>query len=540
MSQKILGVDLGTFAVKVVLLERQFSDFQVIDFIQQPLNLQARLSHPEAVTLALEHIFANHHYTDVDVVSATMPGHIVSSRIIEFPFVNVKKLDQMVGFELENYVPTEIENMMIDYHVLEKTNEFLKILCVYFPVEKIEPYLGALSKAALDPKYFGSDLVDLSGISQVAMLPKEGYYAICDIGHTKTNLCLMEGQELRYARTIGIGGIHFTKAIQRAFNLNYEKAEALKISRGKIFVHEEESDQISRTLIDVSRELTSNIRQTFIGFDSFFGSKTKSAIYCTGGGAKLVGLLDYISFQLRLNVLELDPIAMVNHHLPDPEENAPMMVQALANALRPVYSNRYPRINFRKGNFPYKQDIQLITKELRYAGVFLAVIVFLGIGYYFYADHYYSKRMAALDKKIENSIHADYPDLKLSEPKGKSKKEAGTLDRYVKTVKKQLETIRSQVDTGFGVGQATVLEVMREISEKLPPKKELTFEVSEFSFSDDFIRMKARTNDPRNPNQIVAALQNSNLFSEIEATDPKPKPNGVYDFVVKFNLKKEE
>ena len=78
------------------------------------------------------------------------------------------------------------------------------------------------------------------------MVPNEGYYALLDIGHNSANFLIMEGKELRYVRSIGIAGYHFTRAVQRAFNLNYEKAEALKLSRGKLYIRENESDHVSR------------------------------------------------------------------------------------------------------------------------------------------------------------------------------------------------------------------------------------------------------------------------------------------------------
>lgn len=540
MSQKILALDLGTFSLKVILLQRQFADFEVLQFIEHPLNLHSRLSHTEQISLALEPILTEYRIADADVISAALPGHLISNRIIELPSSHAKKLDQMVEFELEGFIPTEIDELVIDYHVLD-TGDLSKVLCLYLQEKRLVEYLEVFKKVGLDPKYLGSDLIDLANIAQISLLPKSGYYAICDIGHSKTNICIMEGSELRYARTIGIGGLHFTKAIQRVFNLNFEKAEAMKISRGRLSIREQDSDQISRLLNDVCDELVSNIKQTFIGFDSYFNRESKSAIYCTGGGSKLVGILDYISFQLKINVLEIDPMGMTNHQLGDIEEHHHVMTQAMANAIRPVYSNRLPKINFRKGHYSYKQDIQVITKELKSSAIFFLIIILLGFGYYFYADHYYSGKMQTVDKKIEAIISHEYPDFKLIKSRKEGPSKSGKMDQYLRSAKSKLDTIKTQIEEVYSSGQFTVLEAMQEISQFLPKKEEVTFEVTEFNFGDEFISLKSVTDDPRNLSKIKESLETSKLFAgKVETTVAKQRSKDLYTFEINIDLKEKK
>ena len=539
MSQRILGIDLGTFAVKTILLERRFQDFEVLSFAQQSLHQHTRLSHVESVVLALEQIFQNNpDMLSPDIVSAALPGHFISTRLLEMPPVPLKRLGQMVEFELEGHIPGETSALVVDAHVLDRSTDLSKVLTVCFREEILAEYLEALSRAHVDPKYFGSDLVDLSALPLVSMFPRDGHYAICDIGHFKTNVCLMQGSQLRYARTIGVGGLHFTKAIQRSYNLNFEKAEALKISRGKIHLRDKEADQISRTLTEVARELVSNIKQTFIGFDSFFGKENKTAVYVTGGGMRLSGLMDYLSFHLRANVLEIDPLNLVPHRLDAAEEHSHEMAQVFATAVRPIFSNRLPRVNFRKGAYAFKQDIQLITQELKHVAVFVVAILLLGVGYYFYADYHYTNKMGILERKIQRLIREEFPEFNAGKPATGKDAAGKTLDRYLKSAKGKLDTIRSQV-SGITGGGLTPLSIMEEISQNLPSKTDVVFEVAEFNYSEEFIRLKARTNDPRNPAKIVEALDKSKFFSRIETTDPQQKPNDVYDFILKIYPVKE-
>lgn len=531
MAQRILGIDIGTFSVKLALLERAFSEFKVLNLLEQPLNLQTRLPHEELVVLALEQAFKTRDFT-ADVVATSFPGHLLSCRVLEMPFTNAKKISEVIEFELEGYVPFEMEDLHFDFHVLQRFSESSRLLCVYMQQEKFSSYLENLAKAGLDPKYMGADLIDLASIAQVTMVPRDEYYALCDIGHSKTNVCVMKGTELHYARTIGIGGVHFTRAIQRAFNVNYEKAESLKLSRGRLFIREQDSDQVSRVITHVSTELVSCIKQTFLGFDNLAGRQNIAAIYCVGGGSRLNGLMEFLSFHLRANVLEMDALAAVDHSMDDAGEANRVMAQAIANAVRPVFSNRLPRINFRKGPFAFKQDIQLFTQELKHAGALMVAVLLLAVGYYFYADYHYAEKTAAIDAKIQKILRDEFPDIA-------GAKARGGLTKLMKQAETKFKDLKQQSAGLFG-GGISVLGIMQEIAGKLPAKKDVKLEFAEFNFADDYVRINARTDDPLNVTKIVAALKASDMFPEIEATDPQSKPNNLWDFQMKIDFKQAE
>lgn len=534
MAQNILGIDIGTYSVKLILIERSFDDFRILQFVEQPLNLQTRLPHDELAALAVEQALKATPMA-ADIVSVSLPGHFLSSRIIDMPFTNAKKLAQVVEFELEGFVPFAIEDLVFDFHILGKTENNSRLLCVYMHQERFSKYLDGLAGAGVDPKYLGADAVDLANIAQVTMVP-QGLYAFCDVGHSKTNVCIMKGRELQYARTIGIGGLHFTRTLQRAFNVNYEKAESLKVARGRVCVREQDSDQVSRILNHVATELVSGIKQTFLAYENVAGREPVAAIYCTGGGSRLNGLIDHLSFHLRTNVLELDSLHSVEHGLEDTAEANRVMTQVICNAIRPIFSNRLPKVNFRKGPYAYKQDIQVLTHELKPVAVLAAVILLLGAGYYFFADYHFATKKAAIDAKIEKIVKSEYADLAVKKRGGSG----GALNAYLRQAQSKYNELKGQAASVLGDGRPTLLEVMQEITARLPAKSEFKFAINDFNFQDDFVRVTASTDDPLNATKIAEALKQSDLFPNVEATDPQSKPNNLWDFQMKIDLKKPE
>lgn len=537
MSQKILGIDLGTFSVKVLYLERRVQDLQILEFIEEPLNLSSRVSHEEQVVSTLQKILSDRHF-EPDVTSMSLPGHLLASRVLDLPFTNTKRISQLIEFELESFLPFPIEEVFSDFHVLQQEANESQVLCVYTQEKSLAGYMDALVDAEIEPKYFGADFTDLAGIAHVAMVPKDGYYAMLDIGHSSTNLVIMEGSEMRYARAIGIGGYHFTRAIQRAFNLNFEKAEALKISRGKLHIRETDSDQVSRILNKVARELSSLVKQTFLAARRLNSDIHVNSIYYSGGASRMIGLPEFLSFHLRCNVFNLDCLNYMTHGFEDPEEVNTVIPQVLSAAIRPIYSNKMPRINFRKGPYAYTQDLQMITNELKSVGAFVIVIILLGVGYYFYADSFYSDKMVSIDKKIEQVIKKDFREIKVRKGR-KNKGGSSRLRSYLKSAKSKLKEFKKS-SPAFTKGSDTVVHLMYDISSALPTKKDVNFEVKEFTYSEDFVRLNASTNDTLNVEKIIEALKKSDKFGDIESSDAKPKPGNIWDFTLKIALNKGE
>src|SRR3989339_1403262 len=136
MSQSILGIDLGTYSIKVLRLERRLQEIHLLEFFELPLNLHVRHQHHEQVAEVLEPFFKEHQFS-ADIICLNVPGHTLSNRILEIPFTNAKKIAQSIEFELEGHIPFPIEEVFWDYHVLSQGESSSQVLCAYAYEENI-------------------------------------------------------------------------------------------------------------------------------------------------------------------------------------------------------------------------------------------------------------------------------------------------------------------------------------------------------------------------------------------------------------------
>lgn len=507
MAQKILGIDLGSYAIKVSLIERYLRDFEIVAYQEQILNQSHRLTAEEASAAALRSVLEKGDFA-ADITAVSLPTHHLSCRVLELPFTNIKKIEQTVGFELESYIPVALDELLLDYHILAIEENRSLVLTAYVPRLRFAKYLDLLQAAGVDAKYMGVDAIDFSHIAQVAMVPQEGVYVLLDIGHQKTNLCVMDGSKLIYVRPITIAGLHFTRAIQKAFHLNFEKADGLKLDRGRVSNNQEKLDQISRLCQTVAEELIVAIRQTYLGFKKIYPQKDWQAIYATGGGSKMAGLLDLLSSSLCLNVSSIDFLDFVNHHLDKPELCRDSIVPSVAETIKVVFSNRAIKINFRRGEFGYQRDLKAIGSEIKWLGVWFSLVFVIGITYYFFSYNALSSRVAKADDNIVKTVAKALPEFKQPK-KGKTKNLIDIINGKIAEIRPQLEALEE------GAGKKGPLDLLLDISRVLPPKNELVVDMDEFNYTGEVIRLDGRTNSFEGVDTIKTSLEKSSHFKNV-------------------------
>lgn len=525
MAQTILGIDLGSHSVKVCYLSRSLRDFELLGFYEQAVGTSTRLTPEEATAVALRSIIEKNELK-ADIVSVGLPAHHLSCRVLELPFTNVKKIEQTIEFELEGHVPLPLEDLVIDYHILSIDENRSTVLVAYLTRAKFIKYLDLLQSAGVDPKYVGVDAVDFSNIGSVAMVPPASVYAMVNIGHEKTDICIMEGPKVLYVRSVSLGGAHFTRAIQKAFKLNFEKAESMKIDRGRVSGRDEEPDQISRICHKVGEELAVAIRQTYLGFKQIYPQEEWAGLYFTGGGSRLSGLPEFLSTVLKLNVLALDCLGLVPHHLAHPEVSADVIIPSLTQTLRVIFSNRAAKINFRRGEFASQKEIKALGSEIKQAAVWMVVVVLMGIGHFLYSYHTLSERVDELNKGITSSATAALPELKKDKKSKSIKQLLNNLNGKIADVQAQLDAL--EIDLA-----RTPLSLLLEFSKMVPSKEEVTVDIDDFTFNGETLQVEGRTTSFEAVDKIKNALGASTLFQNVTTQSVN---KGVKDNEVKFTL----
>src|SRR5947207_2504062 len=118
MAQRILGVDLGTYSVKLVELETGFRQNRLHAMREQRLldALPGESALDRSVRTLKSLLGALERHADVFALAI---GADATLRVLDMPFQDARKIDQVIGYELESQILGELEGLVVDQVLAE-------------------------------------------------------------------------------------------------------------------------------------------------------------------------------------------------------------------------------------------------------------------------------------------------------------------------------------------------------------------------------------------------------------------------------------
>src|ERR1700722_18507284 len=137
---RTVGIDIGSFSIKVAELEGQLKSTTVRDFYEFPLNHEPgqdlRLDKLEA----LKKIAATYDPTKYKIVVG-LGSEFSTSRVLNFPFLERRKILQSLPFELEDMIPFSQDDAIFDFRTVHQKEASSKVLAVAVPKKHIQELL---------------------------------------------------------------------------------------------------------------------------------------------------------------------------------------------------------------------------------------------------------------------------------------------------------------------------------------------------------------------------------------------------------------
>ncbi|MEE2775837.1 MAG: type IV pilus assembly protein PilM [Acidobacteriota bacterium] len=345
-SKSVVGLDLGSFALKVVELNQlKGGEFSLQCLGIEPLS-------PEAIvdgsimdsSLVVEAIEKLNHETRVKNPSfaTSLSGHSVIIKKIELPTMSPEDLADSIQWEAEQYIPFDINDVRMDYVVLSEegsTTDQMEILLVAVKRDKVNDYVSVIGQAGRTPSLVDVDVFAIQNAYELNYDVDFGKItALVNMGAGVTNINILARGQTVFWRDITFGGNQFTEALQREFNLSFENAEHLK--RGREI--EGYSLAEAKPILDtVGVEMASEIQKTFDFFSTTASEGSVDEVVISGGCALTPGLTEMLSERLSCSFELMNPLRRVQYRESDfnsewIESIAPMMAVSVGLALRRI------------------------------------------------------------------------------------------------------------------------------------------------------------------------------------------------------------
>ncbi len=176
-----------------------------------------------------------------------------------------EELAESIHWEAEQYIPFDIQDVQLDYEVVEggATAGNMDVLLVAVKKDKISEYTSAIQQAGRNPTIVDVDVFALQNCYEINYVPDPGrVVALLNIGASTMNVNVVRDGSLVFNRDIAVGGNQYTDAIQKDLNLSFEQAESLKHGEQ---VEGASPESLEPILQGVSENITTEIQSRPLG-----------------------------------------------------------------------------------------------------------------------------------------------------------------------------------------------------------------------------------------------------------------------------------
>jgi type IV pilus assembly protein PilM len=270
-SKDAVGLDIGASSVKAVQLKRGRGVHELVRLGIAPLHpetiVDGVIMDSGTVISAIQQIFTENQIKK-DVVVA-VSGHSVIVKKIRVTKMKPEELEEAIPFEAEQYVPYAIEDVNLDFQILENAdpnaNE-LDVLLVAVKKDIVNDYLSIISTAGLNAVVVDVDAFALENAFELAYeTDRDQVVGLVNLGAAVMNINILQGGFSEFTRDSPLGGTRYTESIQKMLGLSYEQAETLKLG-GEV---DGRSLRDAQPAIDmVNAEVAGEIRRSFDFFRS--------------------------------------------------------------------------------------------------------------------------------------------------------------------------------------------------------------------------------------------------------------------------------
>jgi type IV pilus assembly protein PilM len=343
-SKPLVGIDVGLSAVKLAVLEGKNKDFTLTKYAQVNLPegaiIEDEIQKPEEITEAIVEA-ANSIGASPLFCSLGISGPNTVARKLQLAGGTDEEIEDQVLWEAEQYLPFDIEESTVDYHLVgENEGGGVDIIVGAAKNDVILNYSDLIKQAGGVVKIADLGIIAVTNVFEHVFAEKlkdsDDSYMILDMGAQKTFFIIYKGGMITFTKEINVGGVMITEEIQRQMGVNYNEAEDLKITgdeNGNL------PEEILEIIDDVVETFFSEIKKAIDFYISSTSDESLVTCVVTGGSALIPGILEGLEALLGVDVTVLNPFDTISYkkkNFTDEEINqiAYQGVQAIGLAMR--------------------------------------------------------------------------------------------------------------------------------------------------------------------------------------------------------------
>jgi type IV pilus assembly protein PilM len=542
--QRVIGLDIGSYSIKAVEIVNTFKSYEIANFYENVIPHVEELDPDIIIPACMEQLFHENNLKADRIITA-MPGQYISSRIMTFAFSDPRKIEAAILSQLEDAVPFNMDDMIIDHQVLGTMDGQTITLAVLTRKNFLRSFLEHLQRIEIDPKLVDVDSLAFYNLASYMEMPPGQCVGLVDVGHEKTSVCIVQDGVLRMFRSINLGGRYLTEFLARDLETDFADAQRVKHRVSRVLCDDDQATDLSGDdkLIAERMTLAANavvkeLGRTFYAFKTWEKAPL-SKLYISGGTSRIKNFSKYLQDQLEIpvEVNRIDQTALKIN--PTLANHMAIMPQSVAIGMRAVGSmKRHSQINLRQGEFAYVQNYESILKGAGVAFRVVAVALLLlcvsyGIQYIFY-----KRQIDALQAQYLKEYTAIFSTAKTQYVPGRFTFEKLKGDAVAKLTK-EINHKKSAVTQFMDDNSASpALVVLKSLSEGIPKENKVDITLYQYNTvltGGGKLVLKGETDGYASVASIVEAVKKIQTLKNVEEKQSGAKP-GTDNKVIEFTI----
>lgn len=545
--QKVIGLDIGSYSIKAVEIVNTFKSYEIANFYENVIPQVDELDQNVVIPACMEQLFKENNLKADRIITA-MQGQYISSRVMAFNFSDPRKIAAAVMAEVEDIVPFNLDDMIVDHQILGSTNGKSAALVVMTRKNFLRTFLEHLQRINIDPKLVDVDSLAFYNLSSYMNADPAQCICLVDVGHEKTSVCIVQGGVLRMFRSINLGGRYLSEFLARDLETDFTEAQRIKHRVSRVICEADKGAELSSDDLLIAERMTlasnaivKELGRTLYAFKTWEKSPVNQ-IFLSGGTSRIVNFDRYLQEQLEVPVA-LNRIDQTSLKInPALSAHMAVMPQSVAIGMRAVSSvKRHSQINLRRGEFAYVQNYESVLRGAGFAFKVVAVALLLLSFTYGFMAFFYGRQTAALQDLYIKEFTTAFPDQKKkltnsNLPFAKIKSDS------IAHAKKEIRSKRDAVDQFLRENSGSpALALLRDLSESIP--KERKVDVTTFQFQSapngaGKVMIKGDVDSFDAVEKVTDAIKTVSSLENVEQNQATPKPgsdNKVIEFQIKAN-----
>lgn len=324
-KNRFLGIDVGAHEVKAaeVRIIEGAPEVVALRRVPSPPGAWTEQVDEDALVEALKQVAGPHLKEAITCIG----GEQVVARTVRLPRMSEKEMEAAARFEVEKFVPTPVDQLIVRYVPLERPvseealstpraaaarareaqgppggqEEGQSVLLLAVPAATVFRYHSIFSRAglvvtAVDHHAFA--LWRLFGRATAGTL------ALADVGAETSHLVVVRDEEIKFVRLLPIGGSALTRRLMDAYGVELAEAEEMKREAAVGVDGDQGSpgaigagDFLIAGLSEIAREIRRSLE-----FCASQDGLTVERLVLSGGSSKQRGLAEFLQADLGVTV----------------------------------------------------------------------------------------------------------------------------------------------------------------------------------------------------------------------------------------------